>query len=279
MVSSPKNRYGYAPKGTKQPICGNGLCESGETEVDCPADCAVQSPSSGFVYDQQHLAALYSFEEGSGPRALDFSLNQFHSSLYGPANRWQANRYGPTFVPGFVGYYALHFDGVDDYGDAGMALGISALQNDFTAGAWIKPEDLSVGRVQIIIGASRNPGINDGWGFGTVNDELVFIASRVGSPQTFGVDLKPGVWQHVLATVKDLDVNFYVNGNFVATRRLPSPVIPNTDSPTYIGAWTETTTPTKIQFFKGDIDDLFVLNKALTPEEVSSLFRDGTTIP
>ncbi|MFN8422497.1 MAG: LamG-like jellyroll fold domain-containing protein [Anaerolineae bacterium] len=171
---------------------------------------------------------------------------------------------------------ALRFDGVDD----GLALphdaAIGALTNDFTAGAWIKPDGR--GGVTRIVGSPRSDNV-DGWSFGTSGSRLRLTSWSVQDYDTDPGVLTPGVWQHVAVHLTaDDDAEFYVNGRLVQNVAGDRPAAADTDSPLLIGAASLDGDPSTRDPFNGAIDEVFVARGRIAAADWPTIMGLGPTL-
>jgi hypothetical protein len=168
---------------------------------------------------------------------------------------------------------SLNFDGTDDYVGILDANSLH-LTTGMTLSAWIKPTDVANYR-QIIskFGSSGNYSHEimlaptgelrmDVSGNGTNDQSLV----------TSGLGLTSGNWYHIAGTFNAGRVTLYVNGVQQATTTLSvTSLYPGTTNPS-IGR-----DPAGSQFFKGNIDDARIYNRALSAAEVKALYNTPQT--
>jgi hypothetical protein len=209
------------------------------------------------------LVAWLMFDEGSGNTALDWSGHDHHGTLTGD----------PQHVIGYDGG-ALEFGGRDDFVSLAAPATLDFGTN-FTWSAWIKTS--SDGTVIARAPASGN------WAQGGkslfVRGGLLTVdVGWVGFVEsTFAVD--DGQWHHVAATTEfetgaaDEDTTtLYIDGVPAGSR-----------SDWNVNAFNESSQAVKIGFtngnfpatpwFKGQIDDVRVYSKVLTPEELQLVMR------
>ncbi|MEM2987857.1 MAG: LamG domain-containing protein, partial [Candidatus Bathyarchaeia archaeon] len=210
------------------------------------------------------LVGYWSFNEGKGTTATDFSGNGNKGSLVN----------GPTWVKGRYGK-ALKFDGVDDYVQVPDSASLSPT-SALSVFAWVKPE--AVNDYKAIV-AKRLSAAND-WSYGmritnTGNGE---VEARIhdGTTATSVISsstLSTGVWYHIGLVYNGSTLKVYINaierGSGVATVS-----IQDSDQPLRIGNWT-TLTPQDIQHFQGLIDDVRIYNRALSASEIQALYKAG----
>ncbi len=171
---------------------------------------------------------------------------------------------------------ALHFDGVDDYIDAGSTI---LAQNIKTLECWVKFNNLTT--TQEIVSKSKT-----GYGIELLlyNNTLSFYcmnntnASYISYPAP---ELVTGRWYHLAATWDGADrttMRLYMNGVSVGTRtdlgNINSSGIadPGAGSRLYVGAWND-----PARYFNGSIDEVRVWSLMRTQNEVRAGAYD--TIP
>lgn len=251
-----------------------------------PAPTLVHGKNACVQPPNTTMVGWYPFDETSGPLALNLAT----------ANDG-AHVNNPTPVPGMVAG-ALRFDGIDDYVESpssivtnfGPASSITACSGsfstcpgDFSFDAWIRVAPGATTAVILDKRAGTIPTLK-GYHFFLYQGTLgVQLADGIGS----GYDnyLSPvlvpavddGNWHHVAVTVKRKSgsgVRFYHNGNLVGFKnplgRQGSLV---NNSPLRIG--TRTAASPLSGWFDGEIDELELFNRVLTPVEVKALFSAG----
>jgi len=253
-----------------------------EIRVSATKSACVQPPNTTMV-------AWYPFDEPSGPTALNYATA--NDGLY-------VN--GPTPVPGIVGR-ALHFDGVNDYvqspssiatnfGPAGTATtgsgGWSTSQGDFSIDTWVRIPNSSLSGSVLVLVDKRdgNPPAIRGYSLAVYSNLIALqLADGVGTGYTnyFSSALAPnlydGNWHHLTVTVKRTNstgIRFYHNGALAGTAsplgRVGSLV---NNSPLRIG--TRTAASPLSGWFEGDLDELEIFNRVLTPAEVAGIYGAG----
>jgi hypothetical protein len=182
---------------------------------------------------------------------------------------------GPTVTPGKVGQ-ALQFDGVND--SVSIADPVSEILDfgtgDFSASAWIKTTESDVQNC-IISKAPSSSGFRFGFGsdgrpYYLIGDGTTYKEGHIGALYA----LNNGSWHHlVINYLNSTDtINAYVDGAFFATDTFSSSIgsISNTQ-PLRIGAMNVTFGGV----FAGSIDEVRIYNRALTTDEISSLYNSG----
>lgn len=158
---------------------------------------------------------------------------------------------------------ALSFDGTDDYVNTGSSAVTQITNSPMTVSAWVKPQaNNSFSRIV----TRENHFI-----FGTNSGQFMFgmgTGSGWNSLASFGSDatLVDGAWQHVVAVYDGSSARGYVNGVDVGT--VSAAMVSNTNI-LAIG-WDA---QNGSQQFAGSIDEVRIYNRALSANEVASLYN------
>ncbi len=208
--------------------------------------------------DAAGMILHYAFDEGSGTSAADSSGNGNTGTING----------NPAWVAGHSGQ-ALSFDGSRDYVTAGKSL-LNDLPQ-FTIACWLKG-DLSLGNRSGLIGQ------NDCVEYGVVSANTVQIYTAGGGT----VDLPwpydaQADWHHVVAVGDGTGITFYLDGKEAVSG----------------GAETESYGTSTFMFniggggifdaadnwFSGQIDEVYVYQRALSAAEVAGLAGRTVAVP
>jgi len=236
---------------------------------------------------REGLVGHWSFDgtDMDGNRALDRS---------GQGNTGALTN-GPKKVAGKIGQ-ALDFDGVNDYVNAGTGSSLSLL-GPVTISAWIYPRTFggaSKGRI-VVRGTS---GIAHSVGFSVNNSDITAGLSfgshyDVSTLQTYSSNntITLNTWQHVTVTwdgtTDRTKVLFYVNG--IKTGRQDNgdgsdgSVTRVSDSTCSLligvqgGDGGDCNVDNGTRDFNGQIDEVRIYNRALTPDEIKRLYKIGST--
>ncbi|MEQ1561449.1 MAG: LamG domain-containing protein, partial [Nitrospira sp.] len=195
-----------------------------------------------------------------GTKANDVSSNGNTGTLTG----------GPTPVIGKLGQ-ALSFDGVDDYLNTTNTVNIAKV----TISAWIKIPSIPSTNNTIV-------GFANGFNHGThdkvlyiKNDGKLYFYVYDGSANTTSAPsstLPLKTWVHVVGIADGTTARTYVNGvevgSVLSGNTYTSYGVPDI----FIGAPISTGTYT---YFNGQMDDVRVYNRALTVEEIKTLYSLG----
>ncbi len=195
----------------------------------------------------------YTFDEGTGAVAADASGNGNDGAVEGT----------PAWVTGVYGT-ALEFDGTQDYVTTGQSLlsDVSA----FSIACWIKG-DLSLGSRSGLVGQ------NDCVEYGIISAN----ALQIWTPNGGSVDLAwpvdgAGEWHHVTAIGNGSGLTIYLDGSVAATGgSAVSEGYGASSDPLNIGGG-GVFDPTG-NWFTGQMDDVYVYQRALTGEEILWLIQ------
>jgi len=176
-----------------------------------------------------------------------------------------------TTVPGKIGQ-ALQFDGINDDVDAGQ-FNIHTY-SELTFAAWVKFEGRgSSGAPRILSESSSENGPNLSW---SQSDDRIQWGLG-GSGETINSadnSVTRGVWTHVAGTYVENgssdDIRLYIDGNLVQTGLENSSNNSETE-PLKIGS------KDTGAYWIGELDDVRVYNRALSPTEVKKLYELGGT--
>ena len=196
---------------------------------------------------------------------------------------------GATFADGKVDR-AFSFDGLDDYVeviDPGSGSNLD-LGKNFTLDAWIfnegpgsKTGDIYRNYRIILLkrsllanvwvyGMRLNPGNATGDPFqGVITDpsgSAVFVTTTERVPRN--------AWSHVAMTYDGISLKLYINGVEKASVST-SITLETNNEPVRIGNWNHLTLA-NIQHFKGLIDEVEILDRALSAEEILAIYEAGS---
>ena len=185
---------------------------------------------------------------------------------------------------------ALEFDGVNDYVDVGSDTTLDNI-SIMTISAWINPRSAGEGTSGTIVG--KILGGTQGFQFYVCSNHNGECPSTTNTITFFKPDgfnniawdvdtantIKMNTWQHVVLIYDNSsfsnDPIFYVNGiKLTATILSPRPQqnIDDNNADLAIGNVSDST-----QTFDGQIDEVRIYNRALTPDEIKRLYKIGST--
>ena len=104
---------------------------------------------------------------------------------------------------------------------------------------------------------------------------MMVSASSSYSFAISSTDVMTDVWEHAIATIQGDSVYFYLNGVFSDAQFFPSTARSSNTSDVLIGAINRAVGD---EYMEGSIDDIGIWNRALTQQEVSDLYQQGSGV-
>ena len=205
------------------------------------------------------LLGYWRFEEGQGNAATDLSGNGNDGEIIAPDDAWVTDPTRGT----------VYQSGSDSYIEFGEILPVLDLEQDFTWSFWVNPGETD--NNNIVFGNRYSP---DGADFAP--REFIKFTPRVfewhvdGGGQNVPGDntmLEVDVWSHNLVVKSGANLTYYRNGEEVATHEITSG--PANPQPLYLGG------QNGVEVFTGLFDEVAIFDRALSEEEVVSIFQTG----
>ncbi|MFA5146614.1 MAG: LamG-like jellyroll fold domain-containing protein [Candidatus Omnitrophota bacterium] len=229
--------------------------------VDITAGAEDPSETSLLIDWNGSLAGWWNFEECSQSGAPDGSAHdnfgQFMGSL-GPASTVDAKR-----------GKALRLNGTSDYINAGNGASFN-MENEVTVAAWVKQTSIKTDGYRYIVGK----------GTGFQNEPYVLAATQLGTWRFFTwngtkqqareTDVILGSWHHVAGVFNGTSVRIYVDGALKGETAFSKQTIAVEGHNLTIGG-----RDGGGRCFDGSIDDVVVFDRALSSEEIRSLYSAG----
>jgi hypothetical protein len=215
-------------------------------------------PSYAF---RDSIAAAWTFDEGAGDVIHDVSGNGNDGALMGGAE-WIDGQFEK----------ALHFDASTSYVEIPFAESMRVLnQGDFTFAAWFIADEVP-GSNRVVCQHLDGNGTGRTWLY--IVGGTGEIATHVGGSRTpSGFNVTPGEWYHVAVVVTEGGgtdtVQIYVNGEPAGAQGQLG--MEDSEGAFHIGAHKN---PANNVWF-GIIDDVAIINKALSQAEVKDLMANG----
>jgi hypothetical protein len=163
------------------------------------------------------------------------------------------------YAPQVIVERSVYFDGVQDYIDMENNLNLNPAQ--FTISAWIKRD---TGTTNASILSKRNATYTEGYDFKlNATGRLEFVVNGGAASVTSSVVIPANKWHEVAVIYTGGIATLYIDGVPDTSAALPAPVA--TTQSFYIAAAGKNT-PTA--FFKGNIDEVRIWNRALTVNQL-----------
>jgi hypothetical protein len=168
---------------------------------------------------------------------------------------------------------SMVFDGINDYIEIQDYTGVSG-SHSRTIAAWINADPEAAG-VIVNWGSLVDGGK---WRFLLLNGAL--RVSVQGSGKTGTTDLRGAGWHHIAAVFENdgtpdvNDIKFYIDGAEDAAE-VATPMTINTTSNQNVSMGAALNGATPSQYFKGQIDDVRIYNRALDVTEIQTLLDMG----
>ena len=221
-----------------------------------------QSSNSGLIAD-------WNFNEGTGSIVLDSSGKNYQGTIHGAT--WAGSQ----------GNYALKFNGVSDFVDV-PSLPVSNI-NSLTVIAWINSDLTKTGYIfyhgdtgEFLLHNGER--LSDGPVAGRYPNLASFSVKLAGSTwhDVYSQPLEPNVWHQIVGVwTKGASLKIYVDGALAGeNNNIASGYLLN-DGPTWLpsfgvynrGAGAD-------DYFKGMLDNVMVYGRALSNQEISTLYTN-----
>lgn len=211
------------------------------------------------------LAGWWKFDEGAGTVAKDISSGGYDGTLEND----------PSWVAGRVGPKALQFDGTNDTILVPSSLGVGT--TTFTVALWVNLSSTSKKGPFVKIGGNNANGFGFGVGntnFDDLGNNLIVLYELVAWYNT-GKKIGTG-WHHVALVVDgSSDFKTYIDGQLSATVNAGTPLAPSEEM--RIGGYQFTYSGTPyVRYANAQIDDVRILNTALTQPEIEEIYNGRT---
>ena len=238
----------------------------------------VMAISTSFSLHAAPLTSIvgnWHLDEERGQRAFDSSFFAKQGQL-GSTPALDSN--DPSWTLRRFDTAALHFDGIDDYVRVPAAKNLEPRQ--LSVEAWVQATDPGV--LKYIVAKSAISCHAAAYSLETENNGLTFFVAK-GDGVTFaaspsvGSEIWDGKWHHVVGTFNEKVVRLFVDGIEVGTGT-PAPfsidysLFPHQEM--YIGDYDGDQECPQFDYnFPGNIDEVRVWRKALSPAEVAIRFQ------
>lgn len=206
--------------------------------------------------EEKDLLAYWSFDEGSGTVAHDYSGNNFHLTV--PGAVWTAGISG----------HALHFrgnvcpslgDGFEDF---------FVLSGDYSVEVWVKHEETTS---QIYVSKWTGAGASSAWWLGFFQDNVQWAEYNEQSQVRLkGPNIADGRWHHVVGVRAADSLALFVDGQLVAQGKSPGKLVGTNGAPVRIAGFGPGRTGSWLYF--GVLDEIRVYSRALAADEIQQRF-------
>lgn len=249
------------------PLCGNGMCNSGEC-VSCKKDCNIAdcdddgeclsgykdgdetcSSSADCVCIQNRTMLGNWTMERVGDKVMDRNGSR-HLSIVGQ----------PDMIEGVRGY-ALRFNG-EDYLQIPDESALDTEQMTFMA--WIRPDMDMEGTFRAVAAKADEDASDWSWQLRFTPDSHLGLQLNTDSGRVWAMldqGLQPGVWYHLAARYDGTQACIYLDGEQISCQ--PAANMKKTDSSFYIGhdGWSNN--------FIGGIDEAALFAQALDEDDIA----------
>ncbi len=200
------------------------------------------------IVSNSSLAGYWSFNEGVGSQAGDFSGNNNIGTLQSGAF-WRAGKFGK----------AVEFDGSDDYVQVGNPASLQ-ITGDLSLCAWLYPKAAS----KFILAKTNSTDYDYGLYINGSRFLTFFYGASSASANSSALNLNS--WSHVCTSLSGTNLTFYVNGQSAGTASGVS--LTNNGRTLAIGRQ-----GSSAGFpWSGYIDEVRIYSRALTSAEVLKLY-------
>ncbi len=212
---------------------------------------------------EEGLAAHWTFDEGDGQVARDLTGNGHDAQLDGPEWVWSPRG------------HALRFDGVDDIVTYADVDGMN-LVGDISLMVWIKTPASDAPTTNRLIFGDSGAGVQRNLNLRlSCYGQLMFewADGKRNAYLTADANLLDGAWRHVTVVCDSgaMHAVLYVDGEPVSRMRMPLPISKAPARGRMSGMWAG-------GCLKGDLDDIRLYNRALSPDEVRDAFQSEATV-
>jgi Concanavalin A-like lectin/glucanases superfamily len=214
-------------------------------------------------YGDSSLVGLWTFDEGSGSVAYDYSGFNATGSWSGTlGNQWTTGR---------VGGYAGNFNGSNDYVSVPSQSNLMP-SGAFSLSAWVKVSYATTTYFGIVTKYSSCTGGTCGYDLGSYATHQAYFNVRSATNGSSPSAVAPGVsddglWHYVVGVFTGSQVIAYSDGVAGTPMSWSYPSAPDPTEPFQIGA------RGGAQFFPGQMDDVRIYSRALSPAEIQALYN------
>ncbi len=219
--------------------------------------CATTLPATG----DTNLLAYWTFDEGTGSFAYDYSGNSNTGTVFLGGGSWCTG----TFCSGIVSN-ALYNDGTSTQVTVPNSATLNPV-NGITIAAWVN--DASGGWYDNERILEKGETDNQYALFANSSQQLEFLLA--GVTNITATPPSTGAWHHLAGTYDGSTLSLYIDGQ-LATQQVASGAVPVTTDPLAIGNLPGNSSPTH-DFFQGNIDDVRIYGSALSAAQITQLYN------
>ncbi len=190
----------------------------------------------------------------------DGSTNELVNGANAVLNR------GATYAPGLVGH-AFSLDGAGGYVSVPDSPSLNPV-NGTTIEGWIR-RTAAVGFNDPVFKKS-GPGQVNGYALEYYGQDITFYVYTNNWYSSGGVPIQDNVWTHVAGVYDGTTIRLYVNGALASSGSAPPPLTP---SPGELNIGRDPSNHDRL--FKGLIDEFSLYDRALSPNEIQTIFSAG----
>lgn len=207
------------------------------------------------------LVAYYPFNGN----ANDESGNNNNGIIYGEATLTN-DRHG-------LANKAYNFDGVNDYINIQSSSSLESPTTAITISAWIKPTDIDNKGAYFL--CKNSTGNLDPFQYRMLvgSDKNFHLGFKYSSSEYTGfnhlISINNNEWIYLASTFDGNTVKFYVNGNLVGQQNYNGSIFPDSKS---LDIGRDAHGP--IEWMKGSIDDVRIYRRALSSDEIQTLYNE-----
>jgi Concanavalin A-like lectin/glucanases superfamily len=244
-----------------------GSCKAVPFGTSAPGQCSGANVCSGLKSCTVPPLASLNFDTNSGsnvqtpPGSIGTGIIRSGAAIDSPAVA------APVFTTGISGS-ALRLDGIDQFVTFPHSAALDKFQsnNAFTFAAWIKIRGPANG-LAWLLSHSESGGSPQLFGLGLQDGKPLVRVSIFDCPSV--VSVVPETWVHIAATYNGLSSGLYVNGVLECSLDFGFPLSVGQSSLVIGGRQGVTMS----EFWRGDIDALFLLDRTSTQAEIVEMMN------
>jgi uncharacterized protein (TIGR02145 family) len=166
---------------------------------------------------------------------------------------------------------AYDFDGVDDWISITNSSLVSG--NQLTVSCWVR---YSAGNYGYIISTGNQNDYTISQDNSTTVNTFVYASSSLPTIIAHNVPNSNNIWRHILMTYDGVALKTYINGTLIAVDNASGNIYSWQPDHLTFGTYNlygDPFTSATIQFYNGNIDEIGIWNRALTPQEITNLYN------